>query len=41
MTRDPEDGRTEFKKLLATYGVMLGLAAVVALLAWLSTFWRR
>ncbi len=41
MNREPPDGWAEFKKLLVTYGVMLAIGAVVALLAWLSTFiWR-
>ncbi len=41
MKNEPSDGWTEFEKLLATYGVLLAIGAVVALLAWLSTFiWR-
>jgi hypothetical protein len=41
MRREPESGWQPFKKLAATYGVMLAIAGVIGLLAWLSTFWRR
>jgi hypothetical protein len=41
MSNEPTDGRREFKKLLATCGVMYAIAAVTGLLAWLSTFWTR
>ena len=40
MSEEPQSGWAEFRKLLATYGVMLAIAAVVGLLAWLSRFWR-
>ena len=39
MGSEPESGWKEFKKLLSTFGVILAIAAVVALLAWLSKFW--
>jgi hypothetical protein len=41
MREEPETGWQQFKKLAATYGVMMAIAGVAALLAWLSTFWRR
>jgi hypothetical protein len=40
MRNEPQDGWAEIKKLLATYGVMLAIAAAVAFLAWLSSLWR-